>query len=134
MSDIAETPAKSVLIVEDDEASQYIFSTILHHRGYRTLAAATAEDATRLLEESTADLVIMDIGLPHVDGFTLTERIRANPRTEDVPVLVITVHVFPDDVRRAEKAGCTDFMAKPADPMDVADRVLDMIGPPYPEG
>lgn len=130
MPDSVRTRAKSVLIIEDDEASQFIFSTILDHSGYRTLSARSAEEAARLLAEDTADLVIMDIGLPHVDGFTLTERIRADPRTQDLPVLVVTVHVFPDDVRRAENAGCTDFMAKPADPMDVLERVIDMIGPP----
>lgn len=119
-----------MLIVEDDEASQFIFSTILAHRGYRTLSAASAEDASRLLAEGGADLVIMDIGLPKVDGFTLTERIRADPSTHDIPVLVITVHVFPDDVRRAEEAGCTAFMPKPVDPMDVANRVMELIGPP----
>lgn len=133
MTDPLHPHAKAVLIVEDDEASQYIFTTILAHKGYRTLSAASAAAASRLLEENRVELVIMDIGLPLVDGFTLTRRIRENPVTRDVPILVITVHVFPEDVRRAEEAGSTAFMPKPVDPLLVAERVQQMIGPPLPD-
>jgi CheY-like chemotaxis protein len=127
--------AKTVLVVEDDEASQYILGTILRHRGYNVVSATSAAAASRVLESSRPDLVIMDIGLPGVDGFALTESIRADPRTRDLPVLVVTVHVFPQDVRRAYEVGCSDFMAKPVDPLAVVDRVRSMIGPPHsPDG
>lgn len=122
--------AKTVLVVEDDEASQYILSTILRHKGYNVVSATTAAAASRVLEEKPPDLVVMDIGLPGVDGFALTESIRANPRTCDLPVLVVTVHVFPEDVKRAHDAGCTGFMAKPVDPLAVVERIRSIIGPP----
>ena len=119
-----------MLVVEDDEASQYILATILRHVGYNAVTAISAAAATRILEENPPDLVIMDIGLPGIDGFALTEMIRADPRTHDLPVLVVTVHVFPQDVRRAQEAGCSGFMAKPVDPLAVVERVRSMIGEP----
>ena len=129
-----QAQAKSILVVEDDEASQYILRTILDYVGYRTLTASTAAAATRILNDSPPDLVVMDIGLPGVDGFALTEAIRNDPRTRDLPVLVVTVHVFPDDVRRAVQAGCTEFLAKPVDPMTVVEHVKALIGPPVAVG
>jgi CheY-like chemotaxis protein len=132
MSSRGSVSPRSVLLVEDDEASQYILATLLRHVGYHTLVARTAAAAMKILERQPPDLVIMDIGLPGVDGFALTERIRSDPRTRDLPVLVVTVHVFPEDIQRAAQAGCTGFMAKPVDPLAVVARVKSLIGPPPP--
>ncbi|HEX6309491.1 MAG TPA: response regulator [Longimicrobiales bacterium] len=125
----AGVDVKTVLLIEDDEASQYIYTTMLEHAGYRIVQARTGPAAADLLERMHPDLVIMDIGLPGVSGFELTRSIRDNPSTRDVPVLVITVHVFPDDVKRAHESGCTGFMAKPVDPSVVLEQVQALIGP-----
>jgi two-component system, cell cycle response regulator DivK len=121
---------KTVLIVEDDESAQYIFGTILQSGGYRTLTARDAHAAQALLAESLPDLIIMDVGLPgEVDGFELTRRVRSDPATRDLPILVITVYTFESDQRQAEAAGCTKFMPKPVVPSDVLTEVERLIGP-----
>ena len=120
---------KTVLIIEDDEASQYIYGAILEHAGYHVVRARSGDAAARMLADLTPDLVVMDLGLPGVDGFDLTSSIRADPRTRHVPVLVVTVHVFPQDRKRAAEVGSTDFMPKPLDPSSLLVRVESLIGP-----
>jgi two-component system cell cycle response regulator DivK len=73
------------------------------------------------------DLVVMDAGLPGVDGWDATARIKADPATAQVLVLVLTVHGQAEDRARAEAAGCDGFVLKPTDPKGLADTVRRMI-------
>jgi two-component system, cell cycle response regulator DivK len=122
--------SKTVLIVEDDASATYIFETILTHAGYRCHTMSTGHDALRRLSEVAPDLVLVDLGLPgDIDGFELTAAVRRD-YSPDLPILVVTVHVYPHDVERARKAGCTAFMSKPVAPLAVLDKVRELIGPP----
>lgn len=125
----AVNEAKTVLLIEDDDASQYIYGVILEYAGYRVERARTGGAAAQMLAQMKPDLVVMDLGLPGVDGFELTASIRADPRIRHVPILVVTVHVFPQDQARAADAGSTDFMPKPLDPSALLARVESLIGP-----
>jgi DNA-binding response OmpR family regulator len=116
-------------MVEDDASAAYIFETILTHAGYQCLTVRTGCAALRRLGEVTPDLVLIDLGLPgDMDGFELTSAVRRD-QGPDLPILVVTVHVFPDDVQRAWDAGCTDFMCKPVAPSEVLGKVRELIGP-----
>jgi CheY-like chemotaxis protein len=106
----------SVLIVEDDEASRDISGTILAHHGFEVTFARTVEEAMQCLRGRLPDAVIVDLGLPETSGFELLEWIRASESTRDLPVIVATVHVFPEDQRRAVAAGCDVFLVKPLEP------------------
>jgi CheY-like chemotaxis protein len=122
--------AKTVLIVEDDPSATYIFDAMLTHAGYRSVVVSTGRDALGRLGEMMPDLLLIDIGLPgELDGFDLTAAVRRDYSPE-LPILVVTVHVFPEDVERAWAAGCTAFMSKPVAPTQVLDKVRALIGPP----
>ena len=124
-----------ILIVEDDEASQYVFGTALRHFGFEVLEAWEPEDAVRMMRETRPDLVLMDVGLPGTDGFELTRRFKRDPATARIPVVVITVHVFEGDRRMAEEAGCDLFLAKPIEPrhlVEAVQQVLGVAGAPAP--
>lgn len=125
----------TVLLVEDDAASQYIFGTILTHHGYEVLYARTGGQALKMLRGDLPDAVVLDIGLPEIDGFELLGHVRADPRTADLPVLVATVHVFENDQARAVEAGCDVFLKKPLEPtllIAEIDRLLGRDGAPAP--
>lgn len=123
------TVTKTILIVEDDPAAQYIFDTALRHAGYRTVVAPDSDSVLNRLDELEADLIIMDLGLPGaVDGFDLTALLRQDPRTRDIPILVITVFAFEDDARRAREAGCTSFITKPVEPRAVLAEIERLLG------
>ena len=122
-----------VLLVEDDEASRYIFGTILTHHGYSVRYARSGPQGLQRLEEELPDAVVLDIGLPGIDGFELLERIRADARTRSLPVVVATVHVFEADQRRAAAAGCDVFLKKPLEPTNLLHELDRLLGrPPAP--
>jgi CheY-like chemotaxis protein len=114
---------RTVLLVEDDDSSQYIYTAILAHYGYTVISARTGVHGLELLRGTLPDVVVLEIGLPGIDGFEFLERMRADPRTAELPVLVVTVHVFDTDVERARTAGCDVFLKKPLKPALLAAEV-----------
>lgn len=121
---------KVILLVEDDEASQYIFSTLLQHRGYRTEIAVDAERGFERIKESQPALIIMDVGLPEMDGVTMTRMLKSDPATRDIPILVLTVFAFDHDRQEALHAGADRFVPKPAEKEELYAIVEELIGPP----
>jgi len=126
---MSEQSRRSVLVVEDDPAAMYIFGTILRHRGYEVAEARNGGQALLRLGERVPDLVVVDIGLPGMDGFDLTRRIRSAEATRDLPVVVCTVHVYERDEAAAREAGCTVFLRKPLEPSVLAATIEQLIGP-----
>src|SRR5688500_14610330 len=90
-----------VLLIAADDASQYVCGAVLTHHGFEVVSARSGHQALELLQGPLPDVVVLDIGLPGIDGFDLLGRIRENPRTTGLPVLVVTVHVFYADEARA---------------------------------
>jgi CheY-like chemotaxis protein len=120
-----------VLLIEDDEASQYLYATVLEHHGFEVWIAPSARLAFDLLRERLPHVVVVDIGLPEVDGFEVLAQLRADPRTAAIPAIVATVHVFPEDEVRARLAGCRLFLKKPLQPtalMEAIRQVLEESG------
>ena len=102
-----------MLVVEDNPVNRKLVRNVLRSRGYRVLEAASGEDALKLLKEQPADVVLMDIQLPGMDGFEVTRRIKADPQLEDLPVVALTAHVGETDEQQAQEAGCVGFLTKP---------------------
>lgn len=123
-------PSRTVLIVEDDEASVDIFTTILRHGGYRVLAANTAADGARVAREHLPDLVVVDIGLPDTLGFELLDELTEDPATAHIPLIVCTVHVFENDEKRARRAGSDVFLHKPVEPSELLRQVDQLLRAP----
>ena len=121
---------KTILLVEDDEASQYIFSALLQHRGYETAVAPNALTGFDQIRELQPHLIIMDIGLPEIDGITMTRMLKADPATCDIPILVLTVFAFDRDREEALAAGADRFVAKPAEKDELYALVEELIGVP----
>ena len=121
---------KVILLVEDDEASQYIFSTLLQHRGYLTEVAADAEHGFQRIKQEQPALIIMDVGLPEMDGVTMTRMLKSDPATRDIPILVLTVFAFDHDRQEALHAGADRFVPKPAEKEELYAIVEELIGPP----
>lgn len=126
--------AKQVLIIEDDEASLFIYTTVLEHSGYRVQQARTGGEGLRLVREAQPDLVIMDVGLPGTDGFELTRQIKDDPTTRSIPVVAVTVHAFERDRQEAVSAGCDAFFPKPLQPSDLLLEVNRFLSGPGRNG
>lgn len=117
----------TVLLVEDEEDSRAIYGTVLRHAGFHVVEAGDGEGALRAVREHQPALVVMDAGLPGMDGWDATAALKGDPATAGVPILVLTVHSQPADLERARIAGCDAYLVKPTDPVGLADTVGRMI-------
>jgi CheY-like chemotaxis protein len=97
-----------VLVVEDDLANRTLLERILEREGYRTTAAGDGEAALLAVGEHSPDLVLLDIGLPRMDGYEVTRRLRAHIRTLTVPIILLTGRSGLEDVVEGLDAGADD--------------------------
>ncbi len=104
-----------ILYVEDDSANRTLVQRILAAEGHEIAEAGNAEEALAVLERHTPDLILMDINMPEIDGFTLTKRIKANPAWQHIPVVALTANVMKGDRERVLQAGCDGYIQKPLD-------------------
>ncbi|HET7232998.1 MAG TPA: response regulator [Longimicrobium sp.] len=125
----------SIVLIEDDEASQYVYGTLLRREGYNVRLARFGGAGLRAVREDPPDIVVLDLGLPEVDGIDVLRQLKSDPATRHVPVLVLTVHVFEHDREAAMAAGCDEFLCKPLSPSEllaIVRRTLDRCGPATP--
>jgi two-component system, cell cycle response regulator DivK len=105
----------TILLVEDNELSADMLMRRLKKRGFDVHLAKDGEQAVDLAAVLLPQLVLMDIGLPTIDGCEATRRIRARPATAALPVIALTAHALPDERARALEAGCDDYDTKPVE-------------------
>ncbi len=119
-----------VLLVDDEPHQRVIYRAMFEQRGYLVLEAEDGESAVRVAEDERPDLILMDVGLPWMDGWEVTRRLKATPRTSGIPVLAISAQVGSEGELRAESAGCVGFLPKSLEPAAVVDAVAAVIGAP----
>jgi two-component system, cell cycle response regulator DivK len=109
------TAAPVILIVEDNPRNLKLARDVLDHNGYHVLEATTAEDGLVLARERHPQLVLMDVGLPGMDGVEALVRLRADPATAGIPVAALTAFAMKDDRERFLAAGFDAYLEKPLD-------------------
>jgi two-component system cell cycle response regulator DivK len=104
-----------ILYIEDYADNRLLIRRVLMAEGYEVLEAANAKEALKLALLEPPDLILMDINLPEVDGYTLTARIRSTPKLSHIPVVALTANVMKGDRERVLEAGCDGYIQKPID-------------------
>ncbi len=104
-----------ILLVEDNELNRDMLSRRLVLRGYEVVLAHDGEEALVKARSEKPDVVLMDLGLPKLDGWEVTRRLRSMPDTQHLPVIALTAHAIVGDRDRALNAGCDDYDTKPVD-------------------
>src|SRR5690349_7347322 len=102
-----------ILLVEDEEVNREMFRRRLERKGYEVLTAGTGPAAIEQTKTGKPDLVLMDLGLPEIDGWEATRRIKADPAMRRVPVIALSAHATADAKEKAFAAGCAEFETKP---------------------
>ena len=108
-----QTVTATILLVEDNEPSRDALSRRLERRGYRVLPAGDGRTAVSLAREAGPDLILMDLGLPILDGWDATRQLKEDRRTRDIPIIVLSAHAMTNDRDMALAAGGDDFDTKP---------------------
>jgi two-component system cell cycle response regulator DivK len=117
----------TVLYVEDDDDNAFMLTRRLERRGIHIRHVENGEKALIDAVWKIPDAVLLDINLPGMDGLSVLERLRGNPLTRSVPVIVLSAHVMEDDIKRALEAGADAFVAKPIEfprLLEALDRVI----------
>ena len=104
--------AKKILIVEDETALLYALQSQLATEGFKTIAVDDGEKALAILEKDTPDLIVLDIILPKIDGWTLLEKIKGDKNSANIPVIIISNLSDESSRTRGVKLGAKDYLAK----------------------
>ena len=111
------------IVVDDHGDTRAGYAEFLTSFGFEVRTAADGEELCALLREWRADAVVLDLQLPRVDGWELTRRIKSDPATRDIVIVVVSACVMPAERAAAEDAGCDAFIPKPCDPMAIIDEL-----------
>jgi CheY-like chemotaxis protein len=117
-----------VLVVDDDPAIRLICATWLSLDGYEVLEAANGQDALDLAFNAKPAVVLLDLSMPVLDGFGVAAALRADERTRELPLVVLTGETGPRVTRRVFEMGAAGFFTKPFDPGAVAAFVRNVVG------
>jgi CheY-like chemotaxis protein len=118
----------TLLLVEDNEMNRDAISRLLGRRGFKVITAEDGEQGLRLCHESQPDLVLMDLGLPGIDGFEATRQIKGDPKTTRIPVVALTARALTSDREAALAAGCDDYDTKPVDLDRLIGKIRTLLG------
>jgi CheY-like chemotaxis protein len=110
-----EAMGERILIVDDNPTNLKLVAVLLSAEGYEVRTAADAEEALAELARERPRLILMDLQLPGMDGLTLTRRLKADPATQDIPILALTAYAMKGDEQKARDAGCDAYITKPID-------------------
>ena len=116
-----------ILVVDDAEDNRMIFRMCLEDAGFRLDEAVDGLDALAHIERERPALVVMDLSMPVMDGWEATRRIKANPETRDIRVLVLSGHATGDSITRAQEAGADDVATKPCLPAALVATVRRLL-------
>jgi CheY-like chemotaxis protein len=119
----------TILMIEDNTINMKLFSVMLQSAGYSVLWAENAEEGIPLIEREMPNLILMDIGLPGMDGLEATRRLKGNPQTASIPIIAVTAHSLQSDREEAIRAGCTEYIAKPVRMNHFLDTIAGVLAP-----
>ncbi len=114
---------KTVLHIEDNSENRLLVRRLLQADGYEVMEAENARQALDALKAIIPDIILLDINMPDMDGYTLTSKIKANPALHNIPIVAITANVMRGDREKVFNAGCDGYIEKPID----VDRFTDQV-------
>ena len=112
-----------ILVVEDNPDNRTLIMDILLSMDYEVIEAVDGAEGIRKASSERPDLILMDLSLPHVDGWTATRQIKADPSLETIPIIALTAHAMVGDREKALAAGCDDYLSKPIDLQELVVKI-----------
>jgi two-component system cell cycle response regulator len=116
-----------ILIVDDDDTSVRLFSVLLAKEGYDVLSGASGNEAVAKALAESPDLILLDVRMPDVDGYEATRRLKSDPRTRGIPIILVTAYDDPGTKLKGLEAGADEFLPKPVDRAELLIRIRSML-------
>ena len=117
-----------ILLVEDNEMNRDMLSRRLERKGYQVLIATDGQQGVEIALSQQPDLILMDMSLPVIDGWEATRRIKADERTQAIPIIALTAHAMQGDEQKAKDAGCNDYDVKPVELPRLLGKMEALLG------
>jgi DNA-binding response OmpR family regulator len=118
---------RKILVIEDDPVGMRYIKYTLEASGYQVLTAANGLEGLRKARTEDPDLVILDVMLPGVDGYEICHRLRAEPKTAHLPILMYSAKDADGDSAVGRQVGANDYLGKPAEPLEILRRVENLL-------
>ncbi len=125
----APAPALLVLVVDDVEDNRDMYAQFLRHEGWRVATAADGVEGLAMATQLRPDIIVLDLGLPRIDGWDVARRLKESPITRPIPVLALTGHVSNESRLRALMVGVSEFCTKPCLPADLVAAIRRNLRP-----
>lgn len=122
-----EQAAPLILVAEDNEDNRIIATTMLRHSGYRVIEAETGSEAIRLAQSEHPALILMDVGMPDIDGWTAASALKQDDATREILIVAFTAHALPADAEHALRVGCDGYIAKPIEPSRLVREIAEVL-------
>ena len=116
-----------ILYVEDNPDNVYMLTRRLKKKGFELIIAGDGQEGIDKAVEEKPDLILMDLSLPTMDGWTATTKIKEIEEVKDIPVIALSAHAMPEHRDRAIKAGCSDYDTKPVDIKRLLSKISQYI-------
>lgn len=117
-----------ILVVEDNQDNMTLIVDVLSSLDYDVLQATDGLLGVQMTQEHHPDLILMDLSLPKMDGWTAAGTIKAQEALQDIPIIALTAHAMKGDKERALDAGCDDYITKPINLQELASKLNDYLG------
>ena len=118
---------KKILVIEDDPATTRLVDYSLRHEGYQVVTASNGLEGIRKAHNEAPDLIILDVMLPGMDGFEICHRLRSEPDTAKLPILMFSAKAQEIDKDTGLEVGADDYLPKPAAPAEIVSRVENLL-------
>ncbi len=117
-----------ILLVEDNEMNRDMLSRRLKRKGFEVLIAEDGRAGVDLATTERPDLILLDMSLPVMDGWEAAGHLKANPQTQEIPVVALTAHAMEGDREKALAAGCDDYDTKPVNFAGLLEKIKSLLG------
>ena len=118
---------KKILVIDDNKQSRMLAVDLLSYRGYEVVAAADGAQGIRMAKEERPDLIIMDIQMPDMDGFSALKMLKDDLETKEIKVIAITALAMKGDMEKVLDAGFDSYMSKPIDTRRLPELVKEIL-------
>lgn len=118
--------ARTVLVVDDDATTLEVLHTVLDLEEFAVLTASDGQSALDIATSSAPDVIVLDVMMPGLDGYQVCRALKDDPRTSEIPVVLLTARDQPDDREQGTAAGCDLYLTKPFSPLTLITHLNDL--------